>query len=56
MEVYRYYRSLRDSLSDSRLKSLKSFHIREPDANHPVVHSSSLNIDTVTSQPRFRLP
>jgi len=24
-EVYRYYRSLRDSLSDSRLKSLKSF-------------------------------
>jgi len=25
MEVYRYYRSLRDSLSDSRLKSLKSF-------------------------------
>jgi len=24
MEVYRYYRSLRDSLSDSRLKSLKS--------------------------------
>ncbi len=25
MEVYRYYTSLRDSLSDSRLKSLKSF-------------------------------
>jgi len=25
MEVYRYYRSLRDSLSDSRLKSFKSF-------------------------------
>jgi len=24
MEVYRYYTSLRDSLSDSRLKSLKS--------------------------------
>ena len=24
MEVYRYYRSLRDSLSDSKMKSLKS--------------------------------
>jgi len=39
-EVYRYYRSLRDSLSDSRLKSLKSFRSIPP--------CLSLSIDSAT--------